>query len=559
MIGSRDFYDDDPYAVSPGRWQPYVRLLLVGLVYICLIAFYVLRSYEGLNSRFAFEQAVTARQIARGEGSTTRVIRPFDLWLVNGNGGDALQQGSQRHMRQLWLAPAGPWFQSLGLRLFGRRADVNDRGHSVAEYHLLVPAVVLLLVLGYVLWGLCRRLFGEQVAFLSLGVFMVSGAMLRHGLLNPGLLFGAICVATGLWWAVLAVQRAASGVRVWWVVVLCAGIGGVLGFAPMGHYALLAVTPWVLLFLVLELQRLRWIGFLVALVVMVLCLLPAWIVNMSVTGGLLGAYAYAWLQETFLFPADELWRTIDPVVGASRGMIAFRHGIAARYAEFFNGGWFMLGGWVTALFVLALFRHEDRSEMRSLKWCLAGAVLASPIFPGVLGQGAGINLLVMLPLVIIFGVESFRIFVDGEDFFDSGMRPVLLASMVVISALPLSIDLLQGAARRFPPYHGALQTYAASLVAPESGHIFSDIPEAVAWYADRDTVFIPLEPGDIESLPFELGGIYLAGISVRAGDEPWHLMRLGLQAPTEMDLSYGVALPNETGSQAVLFRQPEAE
>ena len=53
---------------------------LLGLLIFSLCMIQLCLTYRGLNNETAMDMAQVARQIARGEGFTTKCIRPIDVW-----------------------------------------------------------------------------------------------------------------------------------------------------------------------------------------------------------------------------------------------------------------------------------------------------------------------------------------------------------------------------------------------------------------------------------------------------------------------------------------------
>ena len=62
------------------RWV-WVAVLAGAVIYVSYAWLFKESGFKGLNHPRAFEQAVIARELARGNGFTTRIIRPAELWL----------------------------------------------------------------------------------------------------------------------------------------------------------------------------------------------------------------------------------------------------------------------------------------------------------------------------------------------------------------------------------------------------------------------------------------------------------------------------------------------
>lgn len=57
-----------------------IRRLLFFVLLFGLVFFYLILTFKGLTSAKGIEQAQIGREIARGNNSTTKVIRPAAVW-----------------------------------------------------------------------------------------------------------------------------------------------------------------------------------------------------------------------------------------------------------------------------------------------------------------------------------------------------------------------------------------------------------------------------------------------------------------------------------------------
>jgi hypothetical protein len=90
------------------------------------------------------------------------------------------------------------------------------------------------------------------------------------------------------------------------------------------------------------------------------------------------------------------------------------------------------------------------------------------------------------PLVLVLGSAFFRSLLDHVDWRIEGARTLALVGMVTVLVLPLVLLLLppRQAPSPYPPYHPPLIRQLAQWVEPVEW-VMSDMPWAVAWYADR--------------------------------------------------------------------------
>jgi hypothetical protein len=102
------------------------------------------------------------------------------------------------------------------------------------------------------------------------------------------------------------------------------------------------------------------------------------------------------------------------------------------------------------------------------------------------------NLLVLLvPLVIVFGTALFRILLDQWAFPIPALRVAAIVLFGITVSLSMVLTFLPPRTNpvSFPPYHPP-SIQAVSGWMNESELTMSDIPWAVAWYGDRQSVML---------------------------------------------------------------------
>ena len=78
------------FQIEMGRGKKVIQWVLLCLLAATVSLIYTARDQfrSGLNKREAIDMAQLARNIARGEGYTTHVIRPLSLWQLEQHGWD---------------------------------------------------------------------------------------------------------------------------------------------------------------------------------------------------------------------------------------------------------------------------------------------------------------------------------------------------------------------------------------------------------------------------------------------------------------------------------------
>src|ERR1041385_1159750 len=77
------------HSMELGAWALYIKGFLFVLLICALGLIYLIEQFRGLELPEAMDQAQVARNVARGEGFTTKFIRPFSAWKMREGSGDA--------------------------------------------------------------------------------------------------------------------------------------------------------------------------------------------------------------------------------------------------------------------------------------------------------------------------------------------------------------------------------------------------------------------------------------------------------------------------------------
>src|SRR5688572_2567587 len=78
------------HKIEEGEGTKYVRLVFAALALLGLTALWHLREAKNLSSIEAMDAAQIGRNIAEGNGFSTRLVRPLSIALIEGNRGGAV-------------------------------------------------------------------------------------------------------------------------------------------------------------------------------------------------------------------------------------------------------------------------------------------------------------------------------------------------------------------------------------------------------------------------------------------------------------------------------------
>jgi hypothetical protein len=164
------------------------------------------------------------------------------------------------------------------------------------------------------------------------------------------------------------------------------------------------------------------------------------------------------------------------------------------------------GSWATLLFLTGLlmgFRNMAGQRMRYfLLMCLGVLIVCQALGQTQLSVESpdinSENLLVLLaPLVFIYGASLFLTFLDQMKLPLPQLRYAIIALFVAVSCLPMISALSPPKTQpvAYPPYYPPEIQQTAGWM-KENELMMSDVPWAVAWYGQRQCVWITLDAQD---------------------------------------------------------------
>ena len=311
-------------------------------------------------------------------------------------------------------------------------------------------------------------------------------------------------VFLGLAWCVVLLEQETRTPK--WgpagILVLAGLTGAMVGLGGLTRYAFGWLILPVLVFVVVFSGQRRIVLALIALAAFAAVMAP-WIVrNYSVSGKPFGTATYAIMENSVRFPESRLQRSLEPDLGQIRPM-AFWLKLNTNLREIVTTELPKLGGsWVTAFFLVGLLIGFRNPAISRLRYFLIGCGLVL-IVAQALGrtqlsdQSPEINsenLLVLLaPLVLVYGVSLFYVLLEQMPLLFPELRFLVIGAFSLVACLPMIFVFLPPGKIpvAYPPYHPyAIQTVAGWL--KENELTMSDIPWAVAWYGQRQCVWLTL-------------------------------------------------------------------
>ncbi len=518
---------DSPILVRKAVNFTALRIILATLV-LGLSLFKLLVVYQGLNQPVAMDQAQIAREVARGNGFSTKFLRPIELKAV----ASQCAQTSDGTERQLNLkafkdtnhAPLNICAMAVALKITGSdrfentrmtagKASVYGPDRAVAATSLFF--FLLALVLAYML---IMRLFDETIAATTVALLALSELMLQYslsGLPQPLML---CCLLGSLHFLLTAINRQEEAETGSVLLNIC------LCFLCV---ALLCLTSWMGIWIALALLlftafHFRPYGALAVpgIIIISLALLGSLMGNSSTTGSIAGNAFYS-LYNCFGSGEDLVQRSTSAAALPLNNASFFLKLIGSTFHQLDTMYATMGGILVTPFFFLCLFNRYKRNGTEALKWAVLLMWFCACIGMALYGVTTPLNASQLMPLFApLFTAYGISLTLNllarmklGNRF--NTARAITFGVILLASSgaflLNIPQDIHRGiwlsnlARPHYPPYYPAAlnaqdtaKGQEVSLVdkSNEEDVIVTDQPWAVAWYADRKALWLPRRTND---------------------------------------------------------------
>lgn len=552
------------HKLEEGGWAKWVKLaVLVGAVAFTVnLWFFRDAGFRGLSHEKAIEQAQIAREIARGNGFTTQVIRPAALWLFEKNKG-AFPVDRQP---DIYHAPLYPWVNSWVL------SHVRDTWPMTAKDVQYTPDKAIAGVgLGFFLLSVLVNYFTAKLLFdRRLAIFGMCLMLLCQrfwdfalaGLPQMAMLFLFSCA---MYTFVRAVQNryAGRGTLLW-----LAATGLFFGLLALTH----ALTMWIFagafLFALIFFRPIGR-GALLMLAVFAVCYSPWLVRNYWVCGTPVGLGWYSGLYG-IRGTESQVMRSMEVTVSDVTPRL-FRRKVQTQTIAQFGNLYDYLGHVIAApVFFLAILHLFKRRETGAFRWGILAMWICGVVGMAVFGlpEESGLRAndlhVLFIPLMSFYGLALVLVMWSRIELNIRFVQAGFLAAIYTISGLPFInqfLELVGPPTSRiaWPPY---IPPYIAILngwTEPKE-IIASDMPWAVAWYADRKSLWLPmsvkdfLEMNDYGQLNGQIVGLYLTPVSgdrkflrevVKGEYKEWAQFIMRNVNMRDFPLKYVTALPLE--------------
>jgi hypothetical protein len=516
------------HKIEIGAGSRYLRIAALILAVLGLAFFYDARVARNFATQEAMDSAQLARNIADGKGYTTLFIRPFSLYLVQRHNqpssatslADTNQDFAQIKTAHPDLAnpPVYPVLLAGLMKIASFKYPVeiqkpfwsnnNQFWRYRPDFFIGVFNEIFLLAAVLLTFFMARNLFDSNVAWLS--AILVLGCELLWRFCTSGTsTILLVVIFLGLTHFLLEIEKRAREPepRANWILGLAAATGILTGAGALTRYAFGWTIIPVALFLVLFTGPRRLRHMTAALIAFAIMLAP-WIVrNELVSGTMFGTAGYALVEGTFVFPQFQLERSIHPELSHALFLMPYVQKLLGNLREILSNELPRLGGsWAGMLFLTGLllgFRGTGARRVRYfLLMCLGVFIFAQALGKTQLSEESpeinSENLLVLLaPVVFIYGASFFFTLVAQMTSQSQKLHYAVVSLFVALCCLPMIFTLLppRSSPVAYPPYYPPeIQTVSGWM--KENELMMSDVPWAMAWYGQRQCVWLTLDTKD---------------------------------------------------------------
>jgi hypothetical protein len=487
-----------------------IRRSLFFLVLIILTLGNLFVLFRGLNSPQAMDQAQISREIARGNGFTTKLIRPVAYYQAQKAQNSVV---SLVGFQDTYHSPLNPLINAAVLKLIGADdPDAWQMGENEMVFPLdrviaTVSTLFFLMAIG-VNYLLISRIFDPKIAGVGAILMLFCETFWNYSLSGLPQMLMLLLFSCAIYFVYRAVEAAAEG-RIAMTPAIIAGV----------FFTLLALTHWMTVWIALGYIIFAAIAFrprgIVGLSVLALLLVAAigpMLRNESITDSPFGTAFLTLYGGLGSGSESAVMRTIDleaePLVldGLISKILRTTLLQATDIIPF-------LGGIIIApLFFISLLHPFRRAAIANFRWAILLMWVSAAFglaFFGISKNELDPNQLHLLfaPIMMAYGLTFISILWSRLEFVASTpiLRNVHHFVIIGICALPLVLALPmkvrvgmhlrdRGGVPHWPPYYApALNSKKAGIKGwiTDKQITFSDQPWAVAWYADRVSVWLP--------------------------------------------------------------------
>ncbi|MEP6669244.1 MAG: glycosyltransferase family 39 protein [Chthoniobacter sp.] len=538
------------HTLEQGGWVRRVKtiILLSAIAFVTYLWFFKEgNGFKGLPNEKAIEQAQIAREIARGHGFTTKVIRPAALWQFERDMGVFPLERTP----DTYHAPLAPYIYAVVFKVMdwanahmkqlANSAEYFDRytyeevmttKQIVYAYDRMIAFTQTLFFFLAVLvnYFTAKRLFDDRLAVFSVGLMLLCERFWDFAMSGLPQMLMLFLFSGAAYAMVRAIEaRVAGGKPLPWLI----GVAALFGLLALAH----ALTIWLFvgaLFFSVFYFRPRGRDAAIMVGVFLLFYGPWMIRNQRVCGNPMGLGWYSGLYQ-IRGSETQIMRSLEVSLSGVSPTV-FRNKVQGQVLVQMSFIFEFLGRSLLApVFFVALLHLFKRPETSVFRWYVLSMWVCGVFGMAAFGMSdsgatkANDLHILFVPLMVCYGLALVLVMWTRLDVTVRLLRLGFIWLLFIVSALPFinQFLVLFGSPTpppvAWPPY---VPPYIAILAkwTREDEIITSDMPWAVAWYADRKSLWLPmtvrdwLDLNDYNQLKGHIVGLHLTPIT---GNQPF--------------------------------------
>ncbi len=503
------------HSLEQGKFAPLLRALAGFVVLLTVTLLYLFVQFTGFDSPAAMDQAQISRALASGEGFSTKYIRPLALWKLT-EAEKAIPSGNFPDFTQ---PPLSPLANTLPLLLAKAHWTMTPKDIVYAgDRAIAIFSVLLFFAAVIVGFFVARRLFDAQLAFIACLLVLATDILWKFSLSGLPHMLLLLLFMVASWMIVKAMDEQedapqAPPLKKW---LLQAGIGALFGLMTLSHW----LACWFFFgYLLFAFFYFRPRGLPLAAIAAFLLVLTPWIVrNIQVCGHPFGLALFPLGQDLTLL------RSLSP--DFSDLFYGFKMKVRLGIVDQLGSLFAYLGlNLAAAAFFGSLFHPFKRPSAAKFRWCILAmwiaAVLGMAAYGPISGAVSELQLhSVFIPLMTFYGLAFLLVLWNRLGFHHALMRLVFNVAIIFLAAVPMLLTLFAGQGRsiNWPPYVPPYIAILGDWYQPSEA-LCSDMPWAVAWYANRKCLLLPDSPktmveiSDYDIIGEPIRGLYLTPVT----------------------------------------------
>ena len=494
------------YNVEAGPIRAWLVRIALFLMVAGLSAWIGIREFNGLRTSDAMDVAQQARQIAEGKGLTTLLIRPLALWQVRANLGNNAPPVTA--FPETLTPPLYPAILAAAFKV-GMSAKVISfdlSGDALKGFRLFPPDVVVLVLQlallagsAFAVYAWAQRQFDVGTGVLAVAFFFGSSPLWTQAVSGGVVLLVVFLYAMAGWFLCLGTstrEEADEAGDQSHAFIWLFGAGLFLGATALVQVVQVWAVLSALVFAAIWLRQGKW-GMFLGLV-LALGLFLGWMVRLwLVTKNPIGLNWAFLLADSPRFPGEMIWRTYSFDMSKTDLWRRVGGSVLRGFADLVAQGPALAGNALAGTLALVAGLHAFRRPSAVVGKNLWGGVALVLLVATAFVQrpkeseGHGI-LLALLPVACVYGSAYLWILIERWKIHLELVGKLVAILVAGLACWPTMARLVlpEPPPFAYPPTYPPIFLFMRSWFEPGEVQA-SDLPAAMAWYAEQPTLWLP--------------------------------------------------------------------